>query len=143
MFQPLLIEPGWADWALFPLDPQQDAGAAAMMQQPWIANGRLRVPLPEGVPLAEFRGQLAGSLRHLRLQEVTLRVDFLERRCEAMADLLVPQRYTLPRAAVHDYADAVLTQDLYVLDPAEAGARLLWLVEAARAAAAEGSSPWG
>ncbi len=60
-----------------------------------------------------------------------------------MADLIVPQRYTLPRAAAHDYDDAVLTQDLYVLDPAEAGTRLLWLVAAARTAAMEGPSSWG
>ena len=140
-FQPLLIEEGWTDWKLFPLEVQEDAGSTT--PKPWIARGRLRVPLPSGVPLAEFRGQLAGALRHLRLQEVTLRVDFLERRCEAMADLVIPQRYTLPRAAAHDYDDAALVQDLYVLDPAEVGARLLWLVAAARAAAVEGPSSWG
>ena len=139
-FQPLLIEPGWSDWKLFPLDAQ--IAGIAITSEPWVADERLRVLLPEGVPLAEFRDQLAGALRHLRLSEVTRRADFLERRCEEMASLVVPSRYTPPRAADHDHRDAVLVEDLYVLDPAEAGPRLLWLVAAARAAAMGGPPPW-
>ncbi len=138
-FQPLLIEPGWSDWKLFPLEAHNGAGIAST-SGPWVADERLRVPLPEGVPLVEFRSQLAGSLRHMRLQEVTRRADFLERRCDEMADLLVPSRYTPPRAAEHDHHDAALVEDIYVLDPVEVGARLLWLVATARAAAMDGPS---
>ena len=140
-FQPLLIEPGWADWALFPLEPQENAGADATSNL-CIADGRLRVLLPDYVPLDEFRGQLAATLRYLRLQEVTMRTDFLERRSDELADLVVHPRYTPPRAADHDHRDAVLLQDLYVLDPIEVSARLLWLVTAARAATIEGPSAW-
>lgn len=136
-FQPLNIETGWADWASFTVDPDVgDILSAPHGVQ--IVDGRILVMLPPGVPIVEFKCQLAGALRHLRLQEVTIRADFLEARSEAMANLVVHPRYTPPRAAMHDFRGAVLVEDLFVLDPAEKGARLFWLVVAARAAAIEG-----
>ncbi len=107
-----------------------------------IVGGCLQVHLPVGGTLGEFRAQLAGALRHMRLQEVTIQPSFLEARCDAMAELVVHPRYTPPRAAEHDHRDARIAEDIYAIDPAEDAGRLFWLVVAARAAAMEGRSPW-
>ncbi len=140
-FQPLYIEEGWSDWAAFRLENDAEPLAAALLGVQ-LVEGCLQVHLPVGGTLGEFRAQLAGALRHMRLQEVTIQPAFLEARCDAMAELVVHPRYTPARAAEFDHRDARIAEDIYAIDPAEDAGRLFWLVVAARAAAMEGRSPW-
>ena len=98
-------------------------------------SGTIRVPLPPTVPASEFRAELRGVLRHLRLQEVIIAPSFLAERRNNHLDVVMHPRYTL--GATGGVRGATLRTDLYVLDPAESFARLFWSVVAARAAAGD------
>ncbi|WP_158810769.1 hypothetical protein [Beijerinckia sp. L45] len=139
-FQPILLEPGWDDWRAFDLEPD----ATPQLPDPLgvrFEEGRIVVPLPDGITVAEFREALAGALRHMRFQEAVIRADFLEQRSDAdpFADVVLHPRYTPVGGA--DFRGATLVTDIVVLDPATEAWRLLWLVVAAKLAATEGRWP--
>lgn len=139
-FQHLKLESGWDDWRTVDLDGRSD-----MLGGPpgvTFEAGGISVLLPPSLALAEFREHLAGSLRHLRLQEVTISAAYIEERCDMFAEMVVHPRYTPARAAQEDFRDAVVCDDLYLVDPARHAQRILWCAVAARAAAGEGRSLW-
>lgn len=127
-------EPGWNDWRLFDLSSQPcDTSSDPLGIR--IVSGTIRVPLPQKVPVSEFRAELRGVMRHLRLQEVVIAPSFLAERRNNHLDVVMHPRYTL--GTVGDVRSATLATDLYALDPAESVARLFWSVVAARAAAGD------
>ena len=67
------------------------------------------------------------ALRDLQPLRETLLPNFLKRRCEAMVDLVIPQRQTLPSIVDRDSDDAVLVRVLYVINITEADIRMVYL----------------
>ena len=89
-FQPLNLESGWDDWSRFDLEQQRP-----ILNEPFgmgFRDGCIAVPLPATLTVAEYRCQLAGALRHLRLQEVTVSAAYLEERCDMFAEMVVQPR---------------------------------------------------
>lgn len=138
-FQPINWERGFDDWRQFSLDCEIGDALAAPATL-CVQDGAILVPLPAGTTVGEFRSQLMGALRHLRMQEVVTRPQFLEGRSEALADTVVHPRYTA-HPARKDFRNATLVDNVVALDPAESGWRLYWLVVAARMAAMETGRP--
>ncbi len=135
-FQPILFDGGWSDWRQF--DYRTGPWRQAMGARPdgvRVAAGRIEVALAPTVTLAEFREELQAGLRHLRLQEVTSEMTYMEARNDALLPYVVQPRYT--PAVDRGFRRASRVDDLYVYDPAEAPWRLFWAVVAARAAFAE------
>ena len=134
--QPIAFDAGWTDWSTFDYAPGPWPRDQARPRGVRVAEGRISVVLPASVTLAELRAQLRAALRHLRLQEVTSAMSFMEARSEACLDYVVQPRYT-PNPATRDFRGAVRVDDLYVLDPADRPWRFLWSVVSARLAAME------
>ena len=133
-FQPILFDRGWADWGLFRYDPgpwRRSMGSRPVGVR--ISDGRLLVSLPPEVAQAEFREEVQAALRHLRLQDVTSGMAYMEARSEACLEYTVQPRYT-QHPVTRDFRGARRVDDLYVLDPAETPWRLFWIVVAARLA---------
>ena len=143
-FQPLHFEGGWDDWDFFPMESCQRRAAPRPAGARFDA-GRILVPLARGVSFQEFEAQLAAALRHLRVQEVAMRPDFLEERSDMLADVAVHPRYTPTRSArpggYPDFRGCRLVTDLYALDAAEDAGRLFWLAVGAALAAGDGARP--
>ena len=138
-FQPLVVEAGWSDWAIFEIDA--GAGSPGLSNVGVeISEGLIVASLPPGTTLPEFREQLHASLRHLRLQEAVIQTPFLKARSDACMNYAFHPRYTL-REPTADFRGAALCRDLYAFDPADLGWRLGWIVVAARLAATGGKRP--
>ena len=143
LFQPIGHDPGWADWGLFEYAPGPwRRGMGARPEGVRAVEGRLVVSLPTDITLGEFREELQGALRHLRLHDVTSQMDFMAARSDVLADYVVQPRYAWnPRDG--GFRGAKRVDDLYVLDPAERPWRLFWVAVAARAAVVDGApTPW-
>ena len=138
-FRPFNLQCGWNDWSRFNLGSH---GLSSTSLEASVQDGCIVVPLPDGLTVPEYRCQLAGALRHLRLQEVTISAAYLQERCEACAEMVVHPRYTVPGlAAAHgDFSGAALCKDLYAIDAAQHARRIYWIAVAARAAAGESRS---
>ena len=132
---PIALVRGWSRWRRMPV---AGLGRAARVSGVSMRGGRITVKLPSGVPVSEFREQLHGALRHMRLQEIASGVDYLRARSAVHAHGIVQPRYTLFGARG---LEPRLVTDLYVLDPAWQSWRLFWLVAAARLAAVDRCGP--
>ena len=139
LFQPIGFDRGWRDWDMFDYAPGPWPSGQARPGGLRVVEGRICVALPSGVTLADLRGQLRTALGHLRLQEVTTEMVWMEARNDACLDYVVQPRYT-PNPETGDFRGARRVDDLYVLDPAERPWRLFWSVVSARLAAVEGTS---
>lgn len=133
-FVHLKFESSWSDWGAFDLSSDHP-GIRFDAFGIHADDGGIVVPLPDAIPLSEFRAQLRGVLRHLRLHEATIAPPYLEQPGGGLRSYKIHPRYT-PRAA-GDLRGAELVTDVYTLDPAESYWRLYWCVVAARAAAGE------
>ena len=137
MFQPILFDGGWSDWDVVDCRPGPwRRGMALLPDGVRTVAGRLEVDLPPTVTLAEFREELQAGLRHLRLQEVTSEMSYMEARNDALLPYLVQPRYA-PNPVDRGFRRARRVDDLYVYDPAESPWALYWIAVAARAAFAE------
>lgn len=137
MFQPILFDGGWSSWSLFHYEADSWPIRSGRPEGVRAIEGSILVSLPPPTPLSEFREQLHAALRHLRLQEVTSTMAYLEARSALLADYVVHPRYT-PNPVDRGFRGASICNDLYVLDPAEDPWSLFWTVVAARLAAIEG-----
>ena len=138
LFQPIGFDRGWGDWAMYDYSPGPWPRGQARPSGVRVVEGEIRVLLPSGVTLADLRGQLRTALRHLRLQEVTSAMAWMEARNAECLEYVVQPRYT-SGSGTREFRGARRVDDLYVLDPAERPWRLFWSVVSARLAAIEGA----
>lgn len=131
--QHLKSERSWSDWRAFNLMPDSHGiHSDSFGVRP--DDGKLVVPLPSAIPLSEFRAQLRGALRHLRLHDATISSPSLEQ-TGGLHSYKIHSGHN-PQAP-GERRGAELITDFYCLDPAESYWRLYWWVVAARAAAGE------
>ena len=135
---PIRFDKGWGDWSIFPLE--RAPGKPPMPHGLCFAEGLLEVPLPDGSTLPEFREQLSGSMRHLRIEELARSPRWVNDRSRRGEDLVCHPRYT---SAAEDCLDADLVRDLYAINPLECSERVLWLATSALLAANGRGVPGG